>query len=82
MRKVNTLTLSKNMYKSEQDWRAAIGDAVRLLLNAGYVMVVRYDEPGLGIIVIEYESNCSHYGGPQPYWLEEEDIVQITIEEE
>lgn len=74
---MNTLTLCRDKYKTEEEFTAAISTAIKLLLDAEYIMTVYYDEPGLGICCIEYESADRRTGAPYPYWLtnEEQELV-------
>lgn len=74
MKTVNCITICKDNYKSEQEWKQAISDAVLLLLEAEYIMTVRYDEKGLGIVCIDYNYADRTYGGPYPYWLDADDL--------
>ena len=74
MKTVNCITICKDNYKSEQKWRQAISDAIMLLLNANYIMTVRYDEKGLGIVCIDFDYADRSYGGPYPYWLDADDL--------
>lgn len=69
---VSELVFCKNKYKTEKEFWNAIGDAVRLLLDAEYTMIVRYDEKGLGIVVIEYEAADRSLGGAYPVWTQED----------
>lgn len=69
MTKVNTIVFCKDDYKTEQEWKDAVRDATFILLNARYQMVIKYDEPGLGIIRIDFESADESLGAPWPYWL-------------
>lgn len=69
MTKVNTIVFCKEDYKTEQEWEDAVRDATFILLNAQYQMVIKYDEPGLGIIRIDFESADESLGAPWPYWL-------------
>lgn len=78
----NSIVFCKDNYPSETDWELAIGDAVMMLLNADYIMTVRYDEKGLGIVVIEFEHDDCSYGGAYPYWLEPEEIEQVVFNNE
>lgn len=77
MAEVNCMTFCKNKYKSEQEWKDAIAAAVMLLLEAEYIMTVRYDEKGLGIVCIDFDYTDKSYGGPYPYWLNPEEIEKI-----
>ena len=74
MKAVNRLTFCKDNYKTVPEWRGAIADAVMLLLEAEYIMTVRYDEKGLGIVCIDFDHADQSYGGPYPYWLDSNDL--------
>lgn len=78
----NAIVFCKDKYETETDWELAIGNAVMMLLNADYIMTVRYDEKGLGIVVIEFEHGERSYGGAYPYWLEPEEIEQVVFNDE
>lgn len=78
----NSIVFCKDKYETETDWELAIGNAVMMLLNADYIMTVRYDEKGLGIVVIEFEHDERSYGGAYPYWLEPEEIEQVIFNNE
>lgn len=78
----NSIVFCKDKYGTETDWELAIGNAVMILLNADYIMTVRYDEKGLGIVVIEFEHDERSYGGAYPYWLEPEEIEQVIFNDE
>lgn len=65
---INSLTVCKDNYKSEKDWKDAISTIITFLLNEDYIMTVRYDEKAFGIVIIEYQYNKS-YGCAYPYWL-------------
>lgn len=82
MNKVNTIVFCKEDYKTEQDWKDAVRDATFLLLNAQYQMVIRYDEPGLGIICVDFESSDETLGAPWPYWLTPFEAESVITDEE
>ena len=44
---VNRLTICRDNYKSEEEFRNAISAAVNLLIDAEYVLVIQYDEKRL-----------------------------------
>lgn len=80
--KYQKITFSKKEEETKEDFFNKIGEQLKLLLDAGYIAVVRYDEPGLGIVVIEYEhdDNLGFWGCSQPVWItpeEEEGIIRI-----
>jgi hypothetical protein len=62
MNKVNELVICKDNFKSQEDFENAIKKAVMVLLENGYIMTVRYDEPGLGIVCIDFENDDQSLG--------------------
>ena len=68
---VNNIVICKKNHKTDKEFRKAISKAVDLLLEEDYVMVVRYDEKGLGIVVIEYSEADPSYGAPRPVWTDD-----------
>lgn len=74
---MNNITLSQKNYATEEEFFNAISAAVKVLLQAGYIMTVRYDEPGLGIVCIEFDHDERSLGGAYPYWLLPEEIEQV-----
>ena len=72
MKKVNRITLCKDNYSTVQEWKDAITATVMLLLEAEYIMTVRYDEKGLGIVTIDYSFADRSLGAPYPLWTNEE----------
>ena len=78
----NTIVIAKDRYKTQEGFEKAIKDAVMLLLDNDYIMVIRYDEPGLGIVCIDYNYADTSYGTHYPYWLSPSEIEQILFENE
>lgn len=80
MKNVNQLVVCKEDYNSYEEFENEIKNAVMLLLNAGYIMTVNYDDNDkeLGVVVISYNSADDSFGDRYPYWLypdEEESII-------
>ena len=69
---VNRLTICRDNYKSEEEFRNAISTAVNLLIDAEYVLVIQYDEKGLGIVTIDYSYVDRSLGAPYPLWVNED----------
>lgn len=69
MNNVNSIVICKEDYKTQEDFENAIKKAMMVLLDNNYIMTVRYDEPGLGIVVIDFDSSDRNLGGVYPYWL-------------
>ena len=82
MKKVNEIVICKNDYKSKEEFENAIRDAIMVLLNNNYIMTVRYDEKGLGIVVIEYDYSNEEYGSPHPYWLSPEEWDSVVWDDD
>lgn len=82
MNKTNKLVLCREDYKDQAEFENEIKKAIMLLLNAEYIMTVKYDDKGFGIIMIEYEHANEEYGCAYPYWLyphEEESVIYQEI---
>lgn len=84
MVKVNELVICKDNFKSEEEFHKGISDALAVLLQNNYISTIRWDEKGLGILVIEYAHDNQSYGGPYPYWLMPEQVDKLfaTMEED
>lgn len=82
MSKVNELVLCRYEYDSQEEFEDEIKKAVMLLLNAGQIMTIRYDEKGLGIVVIEYKYDDQSYGDYYPYWLSPEEIESVVFDDD
>lgn len=84
MNKVNQIVVCKDDYKCNEEFENAIRDAVMVLLNNNYIMTVKYDEKGLGIVSIEFNYAEQEYCDAYPYWLlpEEIEIVESYREDE
>ena len=82
MNNINTITICRDTYKTQEDFENAIKKAVMVLLDNNYIMVVRYDEPGLGIVCIDYEHGNQEYGCDYPYWLSPTEYESIVLDDE
>ena len=78
MKNVNNITIVRDNYSSREEWEDAIKKMVISLLENRQIVVVRYDEPGLGIVDIEFNPDSIEWGCHYPYWLsprEEESVI-------
>ena len=82
MHNVNNITICRDTYKTQEDFENAIKKAIMVLLDNEYIMTVRYDEPGLGIVCIDYEHSDQAYGHPYPYWLSPTEWERIVLDDE
>ena len=80
IKKTNELVICRDEYEDEFEFEDAVKKAVMLLLQNDYVMTIKYDDKGLGIVVIDYESSNKEFGGYYPYWLlpEEEEKLYVN----
>lgn len=78
--KTNSLVICQDNYRNKEGFVNAIRDTVMLLLNAGYIMTVKYEETG--IVVIEYQSDKKEWGCAYPYWLYPEEAETVVYEED
>jgi hypothetical protein len=79
MKGVNSIAICRDNYKSQYEFEQAVKATVMLLLNANYIMTVRYDEPELGIIVIEYNPADESWGCDYPHWMSAEEYESIAL---
>ena len=84
MKKINNITICRHKYTKREDFENAVKSAVRLLLDAEYVMTVRYDDKPSGIVVIDYSHADREFGYPYPYWLDpqKEDVIEVAEDDE
>lgn len=80
--KVNKLVLCRDDYKSQEEFENEIKKAVMLLLNSEHIMTIRYDEKGLGIVVIEYDNDDPTLYTRYPYWLSSTEFERVIFDEE
>lgn len=83
-KKHETIVFSLDNYENKDELFNTIAKQLQLLLDAGYLAVVRYDEPGLGIIVIEFEHNeyLEFWGVNKPMWVTPEEEDEIVLRRE
>lgn len=81
---MNCLTMCRSRYKSDEEWWRAVKDITEALLKAGNNVSIRYEEPSIGIIVIEFADDDLSLGGPRPVWLtpEQEELLYDAAREE
>lgn len=82
MHKTNRITICRKEFNTQEDFEDSIKTAVMLLIDNNYIVTVRYDEKGLGIVCIDFESDDRKFGGLYPYWLFPEELEQIENFEE
>ena len=79
MAQVNRITICKDNYSSTEEFKNTIRDVIMLLLDANYETTVRYDEKGLGIVVVEFDHDRSlAYDNPLPHWLSLEEFESVV----
>ena len=77
MNRVNQFVICKDNYESELDFNDALSNMIMTLLNNDYIATIRYDEKGLGIIIIEFNDADPALGGAYPYWLMAEEAETL-----
>ena len=82
MNDVNAITICKEDYETEEDFENAIKKAIMVLLNNNYIMTVRWDEKGLGILTIEFNHDKSEFGADYPYWLSPEEFECVMYDKQ
>lgn len=82
MKNVNEIVICRDEYESKEEFENAIKDAIMVLLNNNYIMTVRYDEKGFGIVAIEFDCANQEYGSSYPYWLTPTEYESIVLVDE
>jgi hypothetical protein len=80
MNRCENVVLTRDQF-GEQLWEK-VGEQLHLLIQAGYVCVVREDE--FDIVTIEYQHGNYEYGYARPCWLypkEEETVAYKDAED-
>ena len=80
MIKANELVLTRKDHGNKLF--EVMGDALKVLLNSGYVCKVRADEPSFGIYVIEYASDDPELATVELVWIDSERQYIMDREEE
>lgn len=78
MKDVNSITIDRDNFSSQEEWEDAVKRMIFLLLENRQIMTVSATEFGMGLVDIEFNSNRPEWGSHYPYWLspsEEESIV-------
>jgi len=77
--KYSQIVFNKEKFANEVDMFTEISIQLCILLKQGYAAVVRYDEPGLGIVVIEFEhdENLEYWGCSTPMWVTAEEAEEV-----
>jgi hypothetical protein len=82
MKDVNSIAICRDNFNTREEWENAIKTMVVALLDNNQIMRVRYDEPGLGIVVIEFNPDDQDMGCHYPLWLSPEEMYSVTWDEE
>lgn len=82
MNKANSIVICKDNFNSKEEFENAIRDAIMVLLENDYIMTVKYDDKGIGIVVINYNYSKQEFGDAYPYWLMPEEYESIFWDDE
>ena len=77
-----TVVLARKDRETTEELFKRVGKMLEMLLHEGYTAKVRYDEPGLGVVVIEYahDNNLEYWGGSNLVWLNEDETDLIEVQ--
>ena len=82
MKDVNSIAICRDNYSTREEWEDAIKRMIISLLDNRQIMVVSYDEPGLGIVDIEFNPDKEEWGYHYPYWLSCEESESVVWDED
>lgn len=80
MKKVNSIAINRDKYKTEEEFYVVIGKVVGMLMDLGQVLVCRYED--CSVYVIEFDDNDAELGGPLPLWLTPEERESVIYEDD
>ena len=75
MNPVSNVVISRKDFKSDEELYLKVFQQIRLLLEAGYVIVAEDVEERGGTIVIQYSPANAGKNMPRPYWLVDNECV-------
>lgn len=80
---VNQIAFVLEDYASREEFENEIKKAIMVLLDAGYIATVRYDDgKGAGIVCVDYNYEDRSFGGHYPYWLSPEEYESVIWDNE
>lgn len=80
---VNRVVFVQGDYSSREEFENEIKKAVIMLLDAGYIANVRYDDgKEAGIVCIDYNYEDRSLGCHYPYWLSPEEYESVIWDNE
>lgn len=80
---VNQIVFVLEDYDSREEFENEIKKAIMILLDAGYIATIRYDDgKEAGIVCIDYNYEDKSFGGHYPYWLSPEEWGSIIWDNE
>lgn len=82
MKDVNEITICRDEYSSIEEFENAVKKAIMVLLDNNYIMTVRYDDKGLGIVAIDFNPSDASWGCDYPYWLSPWESDSVIWDEE
>ena len=68
-KRVNDIVICRERFGSKEEFEDAVKRVVMVLLENDYIMTIKYDEPGLGIVWIQYDDADEAMGSYYPTWL-------------
>lgn len=75
MNPVSNVVISRKDFKTDEELYTKVAQQIRLLLEAGYVIIAEDIEERGGTIVIQYSPADAGKNMPRPYWLLDNECV-------
>ena len=67
MKDINSIEIDRSMYETKDEYENAVKTAIMLLLDAGYIMTVEYED--CDFVVIKYSYSDEEIGDKMPRWI-------------
>lgn len=67
MKNINSIEIDRSMYETKDEYENAVKTLIMLLLDAGYIMTVDYEDAD--VVMIKYGFSEEEIGDEMPRWI-------------
>ena len=78
--KPSRMTFCTERYELENEMWEDLKTFLQIITKNGYVAVVRADDVGLGVYLVDYNYDDEAMGCEMPFWLSDEEVERLEAE--
>lgn len=78
----NHIVFTIDNFDSKEELYIAVAKQLQLLLDGGYITVVRLDETDIVVIEFEHDENFGAWGCANPVWITQEEEFYLENRDE